>query len=328
VKTNEKTIFKIAMNQKKQFTCRICGNTKDNNYLKIKEMHIGTFDSFEYFECSNCKCIQIVEIPDNLEKYYPSSYYSFQERSVKKSFFSPLINSIKKKIVGFYNGKENIIGRVLAVFISNPFSWLNNVKVNFSSRILDVGCGTGRLLLSMQRAGFEKLIGIDPFIQSDINYCNSLNIYKKNIFQIDGEFDLIMLHHSFEHMEQPLHVLKKLKSILAKNGVILIRIPVAGGFAWRKYREHWVQLDAPRHFFLQSSTSMQLLCDSAYLKITNVIYDSSIFQFTGSERYLRGITLNSGIFPFSKTEIRKFTDETIRLKKLGDGDAACFYIKH
>jgi SAM-dependent methyltransferase len=316
------------MNQKNKFTCKICGNNKDNNYFKIKEMHIGTFDSFEYFECSNCNCIQNVEIPENLEKYYPSSYYSFEERSVKKKKISLLINSIKNKIVGFYIGEKNIIGRVFAVFISNPFPWLNNIPVNFSSRILDVGCGTGRLLLSMQRAGFENLIGIDPYIQSDINYGNSLNIYKRNIFQTDGEFDLIMLHHSFEHMEQPKNVLKKLKSLLAKKGIILIRIPVTGGFAWRKYREHWVQLDAPRHFFLYSTESMQLLCDSADLKIRNVVYDSTIFQFTGSERYLRGITLSSNIFPFSKEEIRKFTRETARLNKLEDGDAACFYINH
>ncbi len=57
--------------------CRICENEKGNRLFKFKEMHIGLREEFTYFQCVNCRCIQIEEIPENMSKYYPSDYYSF-----------------------------------------------------------------------------------------------------------------------------------------------------------------------------------------------------------------------------------------------------------
>lgn len=316
------------MDNLKRKYCGVCGNSENNSGFRVKEMHIGTYETFDYFECSICKCIQIGEIPANIEKYYPSEYYSFSELKQPSigigGFF---IKQFKKNLVKHYTGSFNLIGLLSSLFYSNPFPWLKKEIIDFNAKILDIGCGSGRLLLSMQRAGFNNLVGIDPFIKDDIYYSNGVNIYKKDIFQTDGFYDFIMLHHSFEHMENPLKVIEKLKMLIKENGTILIRIPVTGGYAWRKYREFWAQLDAPRHFFIHSVQSIQYLCIATDLKIDEIVYDSTVFQFTGSERYQRGISLSSKISMFTKKEIKLFQKETDRLNKISDGDMACFYLK-
>ena len=50
--------------------CRICDGEISKSYT-VREMLLGTRDTFEYLECGSCGCLQIAEIPDNLLKYYP-----------------------------------------------------------------------------------------------------------------------------------------------------------------------------------------------------------------------------------------------------------------
>lgn len=308
--------------------CKICNNSLENKPFKIKEMHFGTFQMFDYFECVVCKCIQIVNVPKNMHEHYPEDYYSYSFLQKRKNAIVDILTSIlKRELVKYYSGKLNLIGFMTSWFYKNPFPWLIGDLANFNARFLDVGSGTGKLLLSMQRSGFKKLTGIDPFLKQNINYDNGVVVLKQDIFRMEGIFDIIMLHHSFEHMESPLETLKKLRELLSPNGIVIIRIPIAGGYAWRKYRESWVQLDAPRHFFIHSVQSIELLSAKAGFKITNIIHDSSVLQFIGSEKYLRGIPLMSNKLVFNKNQLKSFQNEANRLNKIMDGDAACFYLE-
>ena len=95
--------------------CNICGNKKNNNYFKVKEMMFGIFDEFDYFQCFKCRCLQITEIPKNLSDYYPKNYYSYKlvnEKFLKnqpRKFLRDLKNnySIFKK--GLFGKLWNVI---------------------------------------------------------------------------------------------------------------------------------------------------------------------------------------------------------------------------
>ena len=318
--------MKTGNNMEAESICKICGNHVHNRCFIATERLLGLNDQFEYFECSNCKCLQIKEIPPNMDRYYPDHYYSYQQ-PVFATKLTGLRYFMKKSLAAHYSGRFNFAGLLLSMYYDNPFSWLRPNMANFNSKILDVGCGKGRLLLSMQRSGFKNLTGIDPYNKEDIFYGNKLAVYKKEIFDVNERYDLIMLHHSFEHMESPKSVLMRLHELINVQGYIVIRIPVANSYAWRKYHNHWAHLDAPRHFFLHTIKSINILANECGLKLHDVEFESGSRQFTGSEKYLRGIGFNENNTIFSKKQIKMFEREAKRLNHLNDGDSACFYFQ-
>ena len=309
-----------------EHVCRICGNSTNNRSFIAKERMLGMNDEFDYFECSNCLCLQICEIPKDIDRYYPTNYYSYRE-PVFATKLTGIRYLLKKSLAEYYSGKFSLIGFLLSPFYENPFTWLKPNVVNFTSKILDVGSGTGRLLLSMKRSGYQNLTGIDPYNSEDIFYDNGVKVLKKDVFEIDELYDLIMLHHSFEHMPNPKEILEEIRKHIEPDGTIIIRIPVANSYAWRKYHTHWVQLDAPRHFFLHTVKSMNILANECALKLSSIEYESTAFQFTGSEKYLRDIAFSEKDSIFSKKQMKIFGKEAKRLNQINDGDSVCFYLK-
>ena len=314
--------------------CKICGNKENNRNYRVKEMMFGFRDTFDYFECSYCGCLQISQIPKNMSKYYPSKYYSFQNKLITcenpiKSFFR------KHRDISAITCK-GLIGTITSIFFpaSNLFTHLRNADINLKSNILDVGCGAGILLNILSNVGFENLLGIDPYIEKDIINKKGLMIFKKNIHDLEGNFKLIIFNHSFEHISDPIKTIKKVSELLLENGLCLIRTPTTSSYAWEKYRHNWVQIDAPRHFFIYSIESIKILANQAGLTLKNIIYDSTGLQFWGSEQYVNNIPLCSSISYqnnpdksiFSSREIAYFERKAKSLNKKNLGDQATFYL--
>lgn len=297
-------------------------------------MLIGLRAEFKYFLCGSCGCLQITEVPRDLSIYYPADYYSLAPRVCRPLFRGRrLLRRLLSQVHLSAPPSTAFILRRLAQ--REPFfDWLHLLRKGLDSRMLDVGCGTGELLLLMHEAGFSDLTGVDPFVPAQSDLAPGLRILKGGVEAAKGRFDLIMLNHSFEHMPRPLEILQSLKGILAADGAVLIRIPIADSLAWRKYREHWIQLDAPRHLFLHSIRSMRQLASSAGFAVGDIVYDSHAMQFWGSEQYAKDIPLtdprsyyvNPGNSMFSESEIKAFEVESSRLNREGQGDQACFYL--
>lgn len=312
--------------------CKICGNQNDNKEFKVKEMMYGLDAVFDYFECSICGCLQISKFPVDMSKYYPSNYYSFNE--IKSSTINRMKKILGHEINRFAFTGSGIIGRLLIkMYPPHNINAIIRANVHIDERILDVGCGSGNLLKSLHDIGFKNLNGIDPFIKDDIEYASGVKIVKKYIIDLDAEFDLIILNHSFEHITNQKETLDSVYKLLSENGKCIIRIPTVSSFAWEKYNVNWVQLDAPRHFFLHSISSIKLLALNSGLILNDSFYDSTAFQFWGSEQYLRGISLKSiGSYDtnpkksmFSKHEIESFKLKAKELNDTNLGDQVTLY---
>ena len=313
--------------------CRICGNDNENQTFEVREMMFGYKDVFLYFQCSRCKCLQIEDFPPDMSKYYPDNYYSYQTIFYRNKL-KKLLTGLRDKYALFGKG---FIGKLLhAKYPNLALHCLSLLPVRKDTRILDVGCGGGALLNSMHELRMKNLLGVDPFIAKDIEYESGLTILKKEVRDVEGKWDIVMFHHSFEHIANPAKTLEAVTGLLAPGGYCVIRIPIASSYAWNHYRVNWVQLDAPRHFFLHSVESMNILAAQAELDISRVVYDSTAFQFWGSEQYIKDIPLTDersySQAPeksiFSKREISAFTKRANDLNEAKQGDQAIFYLRN
>ncbi len=315
--------------------CRICNNSDENKSFVAREMMFGTKKEFEYFECTTCKCVQIKNIPEDLEKYYPEKYNSFDKiKKTKDGFIKRYLKTIFSKHLLEEN--KNIIGKYLLKKFDPAFLLkIQGTKVNLNSKILDVGSGSGSRLISLTRYGFKNITGIDPFIEEDIYYDNGVKIFKNNIYHFEGLFDMVMLNHSFEHMLDPDKVLNEINRLLKLGAVSLIRIPIADSYAWKTYGINWMALDPPRHLHLHTKESIKILAKNSGFALIDILYDSNAYQFWGSEQYSKDIPLrdsrshyeNPNNSIFSKDDIIRFKNEADDLNKREEGDAACFYLK-
>ncbi len=296
----------------------------------------GWREAFEYLECGRCGCLQIAQVPADLAKYYPSDgYYSY--KAPKRKVVPAWLLGLRHARTRYFLGEVTLPGAVLGMLSRRPehFDWFRGRDVRLGSRILDVGCGAGGLLLKLQREGFRSLLGADPFIQADIDYGNGVRILKRGVEALEGQYDFIMLHHSFEHMPDPAAALQALARRLAPRGTLLLRIPVADSWARRHYGLDWMAWDAPRHLYLHTRRSMALLAAGAGMEIADVVHDSSGQQFSSSELYIRGVPyVEHGKYrpggradAFSQAEWDSFQQRAAELNRKGEGDTACFYLR-
>lgn len=309
------------------YSCKLCNNSQNNTLYVAKEMMFGIRDEFEYIECSACGCLQIVHIPDNLSDYYPQDYYSF---SLPKKD-SKLKRFLKHQRGKYTIDKSGFLGRFLVKRWgeSQPAIWISQLKLSYDAKILDIGSGAGDNLKELHNLGFTHLTGIDPFISEEISYTDTFKIQKKELLEVIGMYDFIIMNHVLEHLPNQFKTLSKIHSLLKKDAYCMIRIPITGTYAWNTYKTNWVQLDAPRHLFLHTLKSFKLLMDKTGFKIDDTIFDSTEFQFESSERYLQDIPLKRTQQTFSisiekKEKHKKFAQ---KLNQTQNGDQACFYIR-
>lgn len=316
-------------------SCRICHAEYLGEYFLIKEMMQGLEESFRYFQCTSCGCLQIVSPPTNFEKYYGDFYYSFQDNFSK---------NLVKKWAFTLRAKYELLGRsIIGGWIASkyPNSALRSLKkigLSPESNILDIGCGSGSLIYSLKELGFVNVQGLDPYITESITYSNGVSVIKDKL-RVDifeKKWDLIMLHHVLEHIWEQEDIISTIKESLAPNGTILIRIPTTSSYAWDYYKEHWFQIDAPRHFFIHSIDSFEILLEKYNLKIAKYQSDSDEKQFWISEQYKNFIPLNSKLSYhknpsksiFSKIDILRFKELSNDLNQENRGDQCIFIINH
>ena len=317
--------------------CSICGNEENNISHIFRESLYGMPDTFKYFQCSSCQCLQIHDIPSDFSKYYLDNYYSYSDSlNETGSHFSCILkNAFHVFSKGFYSKFKNLLWLFWGIHWPKEVRHLKNQSLNRHSKILDVGCGNGKFLYALRILGYKNILGIDPFLKETIHYRNGLKICKQNLSETTGKWDLIMFHHSYEHMPDPLQPLTKSHALLSDNGICVIRIPTVSSHAWHHYKDCWISIDAPRHCFLHSLKSMEIIAKKASFNIEAVIYDSAALQFWGSEQLKQKIPLfsessyavNKKKSNFGFIDSIKFNLEAIKLNKNKYGDSIVVFLK-
>jgi SAM-dependent methyltransferase len=296
--------------------CKFCGSP-DLRFFQAQERMLGIGSNFRYAECLACGSLQSDSIPENLSVFYPSNYYSFTKLKT-----STLIIRILKFI------RMQVFIRFGIKWAAPIYGyWLRKIHPGFTARIADVGCGNGQLLYELYAGGYTDLQGFDPFLSGEKQLAPGLKLWNKRIEESESTFDLIMMHHAFEHMGDPHEVLSSCYRKLNPGGKLLIRCPVADAAVWKEYRELWVQLDAPRHLVIPTVSGLKFKAEQSGFVLDDVVFDSTDFQFWGTELYQRGEILEEERTRAFLTEEERATgrEKARRYNQEGKGDQACFY---
>jgi SAM-dependent methyltransferase len=303
-------------------------------------MMLGSRETFCYFQCAQCDCLQIAHIPEDMSRYYPANYYSFAGLELPASQTDLRLwfaDFVKRRRDIFAVANRGLLGRLFCTIFPSPNlerRSLGIVRPDADSRILDVGCGAGHLLCFLREVGFRNLLGIDPYLAEDIRYANGPEIRRASLDRVEGNWDIIMLHHAFEHVPDPHGILEQIARKLAPGGWCILRIPTVSSHAWERYRTNWYQIDAPRHFFLHSRKSLEMLAERTGLRVEQVLYDSTPWQFRLSELYARDMNeaeaREAGVLDTicSAPVMRAWERETRRLNRQQAGDQAAFFLTH
>ena len=109
------------------------------------------------------------------------------------------------------------------------FSHLKGLKRNDG---LDVGCGLGQNLYSMEHFGFRNVIGID-ISDECIDFCKKKKFNVKKISaeshleKNQNKYDLITIYHVVEHINKKeiIEMVNQMYKSLRKGGYLVINIP-------------------------------------------------------------------------------------------------------
>ena len=302
-----------------QRACPFCGSFDVAEEFEARELIVGTRQAYAYCLCASCGAIYIANSELDLKSLYPDDYLAFGDPGRLG------IRRLNDQAVALIDATRwtKILRKHVPAFTKE-------------TRFADVGCGDPSLLRAMAKLGYKNLTGIDPYVPDRVR-TPGITMLRKPLEDVANsqegtEFDVVMFHHSLEHVPDPAAALTAASKILALDGVIFVRIPVVNE-AWRRYREAWWGICAPQHLSIPSQRSMHVLAERIGLVVTDVVYDSTRMQFVVSEAHARGQDRNEA-FPSSPLQKVSLTLRTMhlwlrarRLNALGRGDQAAFVLR-
>jgi 2-polyprenyl-3-methyl-5-hydroxy-6-metoxy-1,4-benzoquinol methylase len=135
-----------------------------------------------------------------------------------------------------------------------------------SGRLLDVGCGDGTDLAQLRDLGWQAE-GVEVDREAvKVARDRGLTVHQGTL---DGQrfpsdsFDVVTMSHVVEHLHDPEAVLRECRRILKPGGSLIVATPNVRGMLHRKYRQHWLALDPPRHLLLFSQIALASVARAA-----------------------------------------------------------------
>ncbi|HVN94215.1 MAG TPA: class I SAM-dependent methyltransferase [Terracidiphilus sp.] len=239
--------------------CIGCSNEQPEPFLAAPDRFHGRKHTYQLMRCPSCSLVWLKDppAPESMGEHYGPDY----DRWVAAAGDAP----------------ERWSGRVKTI-----------ARYRTGGTLLDLGCSSGGFLQAMKSPHWN-LYGIE---MSDVvaRYAESVSGAKVFVGDIleapfaPASFDVITCFHVFEHLYQPLAVLKKVAEWLKPGGIFYFMVPNIDSAGERIFRSYWYALELPRHLFHFSPRSLQKLAERSGLEQVSLEMHREIF-FEKSIRY-------------------------------------------
>ncbi|MCH8907818.1 MAG: hypothetical protein IH840_12080 [Candidatus Heimdallarchaeota archaeon] len=86
--------------------------------------------------------------------------------------------------------------------------------------------------------GYRNALGINPYLADDFLQ-NGVEVKHQSLEITEGTDDLIIFNHVLGHLPGSYSTIKDIIRLLNKNGIVIIRIPMANCMLEQTYESHW-----------------------------------------------------------------------------------------
>lgn len=195
---------------------------------------------------------------------------------------------------GGYHRDDTYIGEEL--LFNNIFQKRVNKIINFkkNGRVLEIGCSTGLMLSILSKKGWE-VTGIEISKEAaDVAMKRGIQVYTEPFenIELSQKFDLIILNHTLEHLENPKKVLEKAHSLLTKNGLLYIDVPNFGGLSAFIQKGDWSLLLPNEHLWHFTEKALNILLAELKYKIIYTEKASGIWDLENPLKELLSSLVN------------------------------------
>ncbi len=186
--------------------CNFCGS--ENN--EIIHQHTR-FERNNVLKCKDCGLVflDFKKPKEEVELFYAKEYRE--------------VNSLPKK-----SAEDWFNDPIIKQDCKNRLEWITEQYGDVSGKeILDIGSSSGYFLQTLFSAN-ARVSGVE-LNENCSNYARSLGftVYSKSIETIGfkNEFDLVVMFHTFEHVSDPVSVLRAIYAALKEGGVFMGEVP-------------------------------------------------------------------------------------------------------
>jgi SAM-dependent methyltransferase len=238
--------------------------------------HTVSHQPFAIWHCSACtlRFTQDVPAEDAIGPYYQSDAY-ISHSDTKKGLVNRLYHLVRKRTL---LGKRRLV---------------EQASGRHQGKLLDIGCGTGAFLHTMQSAGWQ-VTGLEPDAQARQK---AAELYGLRPAPSDALFGLpnnglqvVTLWHVLEHVHNLQGYLQQIRQVLEPGGCLIIAVPNYTSYDATVYGPHWAAWDVPRHLYHFSPQAMrQLLGKYGFdLQQLRPMWYDSFYVSMLSEQYKNG----------------------------------------
>ena len=246
--------------------CHHCGAEEGELLWAGHEHEYDTSDeTFRFVRCPGCGLVRLDPRPDvsELPRIYPPEYYAYNLASEESG---PPRKRTERMKMRMYQRRFVDLVRAL--------------PKEGRIRVLDVGCGDGRLLDYYRASEVGDRIethGID-FDERAVSTARAGgHRVVSGRFEEDeeleaGSFDIVIALHVIEHVDDPERFARRGAELLAPGGLFMVATPNWDSADARRLRGHWGGNHFPRHWTLYDERTIRDLAGDIGLDVAEIEY--------------------------------------------------------